>query len=115
MQIGSYTIEFKEKLTMKDWSDIFRVMNKWKSVSTWDNDNWFSYVFDMFAVLCMTINWSIKTQQEKLEFIQSITDFEVFNAIADEIDEIQKRESEITEEKKKTLNTALESDWTQAQ
>lgn len=113
MQFWDYSIEFKEKLTMKDWANVFRVRNKRKRDD--NDDNGLSYVFDMFVVLCATINGSVKTDLEKLEFIQWITDFDLFNAIVDEIDKIQKKESEAAEEKKKTLNTTLENDWTQAQ
>lgn len=113
MQFEQYNIEFKEKLTMKDRSDIFRVRNKRRADGS--DDNWLSYMFDMFVILCATINGNVKTDSEKLEFIQSITDFALFNAIVDEIDKLEKRESEKAEEKKKTLNITSENDWVQGQ
>lgn len=113
MQFEQYNIEFKEKLTMKDRSDICRVRNKRKTDG--NDDNGLSYMFDMFVILCAAINGSVKTDSEKLEFIQSITDFTLFNAIVDEIDKLEKRESERAEEKKKTLNITSENDWAQGQ
>jgi len=103
--IGGKKFVFKEKLTMLDWQ---KVKNFTKMFMN-DSDD-IELCFNIFPVMCTSVDWQTLSDQEKLDFIKNIDDMEVFTEISECLAEIQTNIAEEFQKKKTNMNMNSESE-----
>lgn len=100
--IGWKKMVFKEKMTM---SDRQKVMNASKKFNA-DGDE-FELCFNLFPIVCLSIDDQQMSDQEMINYIKNIDDMEIFAEISQVIADIQ---TSIAEDfQKKKINTNMSS------
>jgi len=100
-------IVFKETINMKDRQKISWFIRK----RTEDKDD-MQMTFDIFPVRVISINWNAEmTDEQKKEWIENLTDLEMFKEIWETIWELQQKASGV-DEKKKTELVSNSTNWT---
>lgn len=89
-------IEFKDQLTMKDFQ-ICSIATKQRQKD--QDEVWLC--FKLFPVFCLKINGETKTELEKTERIENLTDFKLFTELTEVMWEIEQRFMQWLDEKKK--------------
>ena len=89
------TIVFKEQITMKDRQILSNCAKKRQ-----ENGDEIQLAFDAFPVRVLTIDWQVKTDAEKKERIENLTDLNLFKEIWAVISELQTKATGIDEKKK---------------
>ena len=93
---GETKIEFKDLITMKDFQICSNATKQWQK----DNDEiWLA--FKLFPVLVLKINWETKTDEEKKQWIENLTDLKLFTELTEVMWEIETRFVQGLDEKKK--------------
>ena len=99
-------IVFKEKINMRERQIISNVVKK----RTEDKDE-MQMTFDIFPVWVVSINGNAEmTDDQKKEWIENLTDLEMFKQIGETIGELQMQASWVDEKKKINSNTNL-TNW----
>lgn len=89
-------IEFKDLITMKDFQ-LCSLATKQRQV---DHDEiWLA--FKLFPILCMRINGEMKSEAEKIQWIENLTDIKIFTELTEVMWEIETRFASGLDEKKK--------------
>ena len=89
-------IEFKDLITMKD----FQACSIATKQRQKDQDEiWLA--FKLFPVLALRINGETKSEQEKREWIENLTDLTIFTQLVETMGEIETRFAQWIDEKKK--------------
>ena len=100
-------IVFKEKINMKERQTISNVIKK----RTEDKDE-MQMTFDIFPVRVLSINGNAEmTDDQKKEWIENLTDLEMFKQIGETIWELQMQASWV-DEKKKIDSVTNSTNWT---
>ena len=92
----NYEIEFKDIITMKTFQAI-SIALKWYQEK--QDEVWLA--FTLFPLVCEKINGEEKTEEQKKEWIEWLTDFQIFNDICSTIGELQTKYMWWMDEKKK--------------
>ena len=100
-------IVFKDKINMRDRQTISNVIKKRNE----DKDE-MQMTFDIFPVRVVSINGQTDmTDDQKRQWIENLTDFQLFKEVGEFIGELQMKASWIDEKKK--INSPLNStSWT---
>ena len=89
-------IEFKDLITMKDFQ-LCSIATKQRQKD--QDEIWLA--FKLFPTLCLKINGETKTDQEKREWIENLTDLKIFTELTEVMWEIETRFAQWLDEKKK--------------
>lgn len=89
------TIVFKEQITMKDRQILSNCAKKRQ-----ENGDEIQLAFDAFPVRVVSIDGVVKTDAEKKERIENLTDLNLFKEIWSVISELQTKATGIDEKKK---------------
>lgn len=111
LDIGWRKIEFKQVMTVGDRSKLIEIQNRCRGIEDWG----IQQSCEVFALLCATIDWQVMQYDEKLNFIQWLTDLSVYMDLVKECNNLQDRINLELEEKKKTLNTSVKDEKQQNQ
>lgn len=97
--IWTFKIEFKEEMTMRDRQKLLIAQKQY--MKTTDE---MQVAFDTFVILCSKIDGVEKTDQEKMDFIQWLSDMDVFVKIQTTMTDIANKMETGLEKKKKMPN-----------
>ena len=94
---NSTKIVFKEQITMKDFQVCANATREWQ-----ENHDEVWLLFKLFPVFVVSIDDQILSNEEKRKWIEELTDFKIFNEIAETIGELEQKFMAWIDEKKKT-------------
>lgn len=93
-------IVFKEKITMRDRQKISQAVREREK-----SKDEMQLTFDIFPVWVVSINGKEMTDAEKKEWIENLSDFQLFKEIGEVVGNLQMNASWIDEKKKTELVT----------
>ena len=103
--IGWKKIVFKDKMTMWDRQKV--AIERKKYDQTKDE---FELCFNLFPIICISIDDQPLSDQEKLTYIKSIDDMEAFSEISESLAEIRIQIANEVEKKKKNIDMNSKSE-----